>query len=243
MTGALGHRARSVCRASRRGLAPAPCTGCSPGGSAGPQPEPRGQGGAPPGSPCPQLLCQVLPEGNTREGGSQSALGLFLWTSLGSGGQGLGKAAGRGGSPDPLATCPGLQCPEPFRCLCQAWAWPTEWDSWTSLLSFLPWTCSPWTEQNSRLWSVVQKPVVTRCPVGSPGGPGTAWGGVETGCVSPRKKGRGSGGGDLPPVTCSPPGSLPKERKDQNVKGVGTGELGTDPLTALSRNFPTAAWG
>lgn len=173
----MGHRARSICRASIRGLAPAPCTGCSPGGPAGPWPEPCGQGDAPPGSPCPQLPCQVLPEGNTREGGSQSALEPFLWTSLDSGGLGLGRATVRGGGPDLLATCPRLQCPEPLRRLCPARAWPAEWGSRTYLLSFLPWTCSTWTEQNSRLWAAVQEPVVTRRPVGRPGGPGTARGG------------------------------------------------------------------
>lgn len=90
---------------------------------------------------------------------------------------------------------------------------------------------------------MVQEPVVTRRPVGSPGGPGAARGGVGTGCVSSGKKGQGWGGGDLPPVTCSPPGSPPEEGKDQNIKGVGAGEFGTASLTSLSRNFPTCSLG
>lgn len=120
------------------GACPQRVVGRSPGGPAGPRPEPHGQGGAPPGSPRPQPQCQVLPEGNTSEGGSQPALGPVLWTPLGSGGQGLGRATVRGSGPDPLAACPGLQCPEPLRRLCPAWAWPAARGSRASLLSFLP---------------------------------------------------------------------------------------------------------
>ena len=120
------------------GACPQRAVGHSPGGPAGPLPEPCGQGGAPPGSSCPQPQCQVLPEGNTSEGGSQPALQPVLWTSLGSGGQGLGRTMVRGGCPDPLAARPGLQCPEPLRRLYPARAGPAAWGSRASLLSFLP---------------------------------------------------------------------------------------------------------